>query len=119
MAKNKHQNMTISRFFCTECGNEGISIMRKEGSQREAGHLKKLFCICCGHETNHSEVQAHGSYTPDSFREEFELGRFIDGQRIPVADLLSCSKTDCCYNRDGKCWNSNHSYKCKYRGDII
>jgi hypothetical protein len=49
---------------------------------------------------------------------EFELGRFVDGKKMPVKDLMSCSKNDCKYNRHGHCWNSNYSYDCPYRPKI-
>lgn len=104
-----------SRFFCVECGNEGIPIIRTAGQQREAGHLKKLFCLYCNKETNHAEVRPYGGYELEDFREEFECGRFVNGQKIPIVDLMGCSKIDCDYNRNGKCWNSNYSYKCPYR----
>jgi len=104
-----------SRFFCTYCGNEGIPVVRTAGQQREAGHLKKLYCLHCHKETNHAEVRPYGSYTVEDFQEEFELGRFVDGNKIPVADLLSCSKIDCMYNKDGKCWNSTETYDCGHR----
>lgn len=108
-------NHTTSEFYCTICGHQGIPIARNKGRQREAGHLKKLFCLRCGQETNHAEIRPFGSYTLDNFKEEFELGRFVDGNRIPVADLMSCSKVDCKYNKNGKCWNSNYSYDCSHR----
>lgn len=113
MAKN--QAIFKSDFYCTCCGKQGIPIARKIGKQREAGHLKKLFCLNCQKETNHVEIRPFGSYQYEDFKEEYDLGRFIDGNRIPVADLMSCSKIDCTYNRHGKCWNSNYSYECPYR----
>ena len=45
MAKN--QKTMTSEFYCTKCGGRGIPIARKTGKQREAGHLKKLYCIQC------------------------------------------------------------------------
>lgn len=114
MARNKE--LSVNDFYCTECGRKGIPIVRKSGQQREPGHLKKLFCLCCNKETNHAEVRAIGStYTKMDFLEEFALGRFVDGQKIPVSELMSCSKTDCPYNKNGKCWNSNYSHDCEYR----
>lgn len=107
--------MTTSEFYCTSCGKKGIPIARKPGQQRETGHLKKLFCLYCNKEVNHVEIRPFGSYTKDNFEEEFQLGRFIDGQRIPVAELMECSKTQCDYNRHGRCWNSNYSYQCIHR----
>ena len=106
---------TQSRFFCCKCGKEGIPIQRKQCSQREPGHLKKLYCIFCQEEVNHAEVREIGGYTVDDFKLEFELGRFINGQRIPNEELISCSDTLCKYNIEGKCWNSNYSYNCGHR----
>lgn len=80
-------NISQSRFFCTKCGREGIPIIRKQGKIREAGHLKKLYCIYCGEEVNHAEVREIGGYTYEDFKEEFEAGRFIDGAREEIKDL--------------------------------
>lgn len=114
MATRK-QECTTSEFYCTYCGKRGIPIARKAGQQREPGHLKRLFCLTCQKVTNHAEIRPFGNYTLDDFNEEFELGRFVDGQKIPVAELLSCSKTSCEYNKSGKCWNANNSYNCSHR----
>ena len=115
MAKNMEG--TVSEFYCTKCGQRGIPIMRRPGQQREPGHLKKLFCLNCGEEVNHVEIRPYGGYRYEDFEEEFRLGRFVDGNRIPVANLMKCSKGDCDYNKDGRCWNSNYSYPCPHRID--
>ena len=105
--------MTQSRFFCTRCGREGLPLMRKQGQQREAGHLKKLYCIYCGKEVNHAEVREIGGYTEEDFRREFEMGRFTEeGQR---ETLLDCTNYNCPFNKNGKCWNSNRSNNCGHR----
>ena len=115
MGKNK--TFIKSEFYCTCCGKKGIPIARKPGQQREPGHLKKLFCLNCQEETNHVEIRPFGQYQYSDFKEEYDLGRFFKGMRIPVADLMQCSKTDCTYNKHGRCWNSNYSYHCEYRLD--
>ncbi len=107
--------MVVSDFYCTICGKRGIPIIRKPGKQKEAGHLKKLFCLYCQEETNHAEIRANSSYTLDDFKEEFELGRFVDGHKIPVSELMICSNTDCKYNKGKRCWNSNYSHDCGHR----
>lgn len=107
--------VTISEFYCTECGQKGIPIARKKGKQREAGHLKKIFCLTCQKETNHVEIKPFGSYTKQDFLEEYELGRFVNGKRVPVAELTGCRKRDCQYNRHGKCWNTNNSAHCPHK----
>ena len=112
MAKNKG---LISEFYCTKCGRKGIPIMRPGNKYREPGHLKKLYCIYCGEETNHCEIRPIGKYTYEDFQEEFELGRFVDGERIPTGELMRCSNFECPYNKNGRCWNSNHSFDCSHR----
>ena len=102
-------------FYCTKCGRKGIPLARKLGKQREPAHLKKLYCIYCKEEVNHAEVRPFGDYKKEDFFEEFRLGRFVDGQKIPVAELMSCTNINCLYNKDGKCWNSNNSYECLYK----
>lgn len=108
----KNQNYTTSDFFCTQCGERGIPVPRKKGDQREAGHLKKMYCLKCQKKTNHAEVRPFGSYNYEDFKEEFELGRFVDGKRIPVADLISCGNISCKCNKSGKCWNAAQKHKC-------
>ena len=112
MCKGK---MALSDFYCTECGSKGIPIMRKPGQNREAGHLKRLFCLKCKTETNHVEIRPYGTYQYSSFLEEFNLGRFFEGKRIPVSKLDGCGDRECPYNKHGHCWNSNHSYSCDKR----
>lgn len=105
-------NTSQSRFFCTQCGKEGIPIMRKNGKLREPGHLKKLYCIYCKQEVNHAEVREMGGYTEEDFKKEFEMGRFINGQREILSD---CTCDNCPFNINNKCWNSNRQYHCKHR----
>lgn len=66
-----------SQFYCTRCGNRGMKIPRT-GRQREAGHLKNLWCIHCKQETNHAEVRGWTSYEEEDFRLEFENGNFTE-----------------------------------------
>lgn len=72
-----------SDFYCVKCGNKGIPIMRKNGQQREPGHLKRLFCIYCKQEFNHAEIKPFGEYTLRHFQAEREFDNFDeDGNRI-------------------------------------
>lgn len=111
----KGKNFEISDFYCTKCGRKGIPIARINGKFREAGHLKKIWCMYCNEETNHAEIKPYGNYTVEKFREEFELGRFVNGTKEAIADLVGCSKIDCEYNRHGKCWNSDNSVQCGHK----
>lgn len=114
MPTRKKEN-TVNDFYCTKCGKRGIPLVRKAGKQKEQGHLKNLFCIYCQEETNHVELRPFGSYRLEDFLEEFELGRFVDGKRIAKMDLENCKNKECKYYKNGKCWNSNHSYDCEVR----
>lgn len=69
-------------FYCVKCGNKGIPIARKKGQEREAGHLKKLYCLKCKEETNHVECKPFSHYEYTDFLDEFENGNFTeDGLR--------------------------------------
>jgi len=72
-----------SEFYCTQCGQKGIPIVRKQGREREVGHLKKLYCLKCGIQTNHAETKSFTKYAYEDFKTEFEYGNFDkDGNRI-------------------------------------
>lgn len=109
--------VSMSDFYCTECGKRGLSCMRADSRKRKAGHLKKLWCPYCNKETNHVEVRADKSsaYTVADFYEEYNLGRFVDGVRVETKNLPFCDLLDCPCNKNGRCWNSNYSYNCSVR----
>ena len=116
MAKMKTNALSSSEFYCTKCGHKGMPIMRPKGQQREPGHLKKLYCLFCKEEVNHVEIREIGGYTYEDFLEEFNSGRFTDdGLREKTSELSTCTCATCPFNKDGKCWNSNHSNKCGHR----
>ena len=77
-------------FYCTQCGNRNFPIWRKRGTEREPGHLKKLFCLKCGTETNHVEVKEFAqNYTYSDFVNEFEYGNFdVNGKRVRTIGQL-------------------------------
>lgn len=116
MSKNK--SIAMSDFYCTCCGKKGIPIIRKMGKLKESGHLKKLYCLFCKKETNHCEIRSCGDYTYFDFQEEFRLGRFVDGNRVPLNDLLKCNKITCQYCVNKRCWNYTKSLTCNTRGEI-
>lgn len=70
-------NIHPSNFYCTQCGAKNINIYRPKGREREAGHLKKLYCFSCGKETNCIEIKPNsGKYTFEDFKIEYEYGNF-------------------------------------------
>ena len=73
----------FNEFRCSQCGSKGIPIVRRAGSCREAGHLKKLWCLKCNKETNHVECKLGTKYQLSDFQIEFEYGNFDEnGKRI-------------------------------------
>ena len=72
------QEMEFSDFYCTKCGQKAMTLPRKKGKGKEAGHLKKLYCPHCA-DTQHNcvEIKEHSQYyTLGTFRLEFENGNF-------------------------------------------
>ncbi len=108
-------NVNLSYFYCTKCGREGIPVFRKKGQLRSGGHLKNLYCIYCGEENNFVEITGKGTYTKEKFLKEFELGRYVNGKRIPIQNLTSCKNQECKYCIDGKCWNATGTVECEVR----
>ena len=76
MAKRTRNVSFDSNFYCTKCGNKGIPIARKKGAEREAGHLKKLFCLHCNQERNHVECKPFSHYDYEDFKLEMSYGNF-------------------------------------------
>ena len=83
-------NLEISDFYCTQCGTKNMPVWRKKGKLREAGHLKKLYCLHCKKETNNCEVKPLTHYDFETFKTEFEYGNFTaEGLReLPTGELL-------------------------------
>jgi hypothetical protein len=81
--RQRKQPFSISKFYCTQCGREGIPIPRKDGRNREPGHLKRLYCINCKKEHNFVEVKPFGKYSYEDFQKEFNEKNFTEeGERI-------------------------------------
>ena len=93
MANNPYE---FNEFYCVLCGNRGIPIVRKRNAAREAGHLKKLFCLTCGKETNHAECKPNSKYQYSDFLIEFNCHNFTpEGLRIkPYSELKEAIKNE-------------------------
>ena len=75
------------KFFCMNCGNEGIPIMRKEGHQHARMHRKKLYCIHCKTEVNHMECKTYADVM--DFKENFENGVYKDEAEESISFVRS------------------------------
>ena len=65
-----------SVFYCVVCGRRGIPITRRRGAERDAGHLKKIFCLQCQKEHNHVECKYFSHYDYEDFLLEKEYNNF-------------------------------------------
>lgn len=72
------KNLFNSKFYCTCCGKEGLPLIRQTGHEKEAGHLKKLYCVNCKKEWNHAETKEFSHYTYKEFLLEFNYGNFTE-----------------------------------------
>lgn len=81
--KRSRSTYIPSDFYCCICGSKNIPVYRSKGQEREAGHLKKLYCYTCEKEQNCVEIKQNtNSYTLSDFLIEFEYGNFDeDGNR--------------------------------------
>ena len=96
--------MTKSDFYCVICGNKGIPVIR-HGAQREKGHLKKLFCLCCNKETNHAEIRHFGGYTLENFYQEYNHKNFDENgnRKLSYSQFRAkLNKEGLLYNEDGE-----------------
>ena len=66
----------VSEFWCINCGNKGIPILRGRGRMREQGHRKALYCITCKTVINH--VETRNEDEAQLFREEFAEGQYAE-----------------------------------------
>ena len=74
-------------FYCINCGNKGIPLMRKQGFKHEGMHRKKLYCVHCKCEVNHIECKTYEEV--QIFKDAFERGEFKDEAEESVSYLRS------------------------------
>lgn len=80
----RRNNFQMSDFYCTSCGEKTMPVWRKSGQGREAGHLKRLYCLKCKREVNCIEIKPFSTaYTLNDFKLEYEYGNFdTEGNRV-------------------------------------
>ena len=57
LRRRRSDSYDIHRFFCINCGNEGIPLARKTSLNKAAFHRKKLYCPYCQCNVNHVECR--------------------------------------------------------------
>lgn len=80
---------SVHRFFCLNCGREGIPISRKESFQKEKFHRKKLYCPWCKTEVNH--IECKNSSDIEKFKKDFEEGLYKEEAQKSI-DFISNSR---------------------------
>lgn len=69
-------NYAEHSFYCINCGNKGIPLMRKQGFKHGKMHRKKLYCPFCKKEVNHIECKTFEEV--EEFKINFENGVYKD-----------------------------------------
>ena len=85
MAKQKAFNE--HSFYCINCGNKGIPLMRQRGFQHGKMHRKKLYCPTCRQEVNHIECKTMDDV--EEFRYNFENGVYKDEAEVSICYVRS------------------------------
>lgn len=70
------RNYAEHSFYCINCGNKGIPLMRNQGFKHQGMHRKKLYCVVCKQEVNHIECKTLDEI--EEFRINFENGVYKD-----------------------------------------
>lgn len=65
-----------SRFFCLNCGEETITLPRKQSKQRKSFHRKKLYCYHCQNTINCIECKNDEDIRV--FKEDFKNGVYAN-----------------------------------------
>lgn len=76
-------NLVTHRFFCVNCGKEGIPMPRKRGHQHGKLHRKKCFCLTCKQCINHVECKDDEDVA--EFKRAFEAGEYIEEAKESMA----------------------------------
>ena len=61
-----------NKFYCLNCGEEGIPLPRQIGRQRKSFHRKKIYCYHCHNTVNHIECKNEADIL--EFKENFKNG---------------------------------------------
>ena len=77
-------------FYCINCGNKGIPLMRKQGFKHEGMHRKKLYCVHCKCEVNHVECKTFDEV--EEFRENFAKGVYKDEAKESLSFVRSTAQ---------------------------
>lgn len=90
MAKNKYSRVDLHDFYCINCGNRGMPILRNAGHQHNSLHRKKLYCLTCKTEINH--VECRSAYDVEVFKSNYEKGAYKNEAEASLHHVGATSK---------------------------
>ena len=61
-----------NRFYCLNCGKEGLNVFRNAGHQHKSFHRKKMYCFHCKKEVN--MIECKNEFEVQEFLENFNNG---------------------------------------------
>ena len=86
MAKNSYAEHS---FYCINCGNKGIPLMRRQGFKHGKMHRKKLYCPFCKNEVNHVECKTFEEV--EEFKINFANGVYKDEAKESLSHVGTSS----------------------------
>ena len=72
----RNSKTILHNFYCINCGNKGIELMRQQSHKHSKHHRKKLYCIHCQCEVNH--VECKNERDIQEFKWNFRNGVYKD-----------------------------------------
>lgn len=78
------------RFFCVNCGKEGLPVYRSKAQQRGKLHRKRLYCIYCGQDVN--MVECYDDEDIEKFKRDFERGVYQDEAKESIVHCSGSAK---------------------------
>lgn len=79
MAKGKCSEHT---FWCINCGNPALPLMRPNAKKKEKFHRKKLYCYHCKQTVNC--IECKNDIEVEEFKQLFEAGAFKEEAEISI-----------------------------------
>lgn len=68
-------NYETHDFYCLNCGQKALPLMRERGHKHKQYHRKRLYCPYCRKDCNHIEIRSYDE--KEWFLQAFANGDFI------------------------------------------
>ena len=85
MKRRRSEKFGIHKFYCLNCGKEGIPIPRKPSDFRSTNHRKKLYCPWCKLTLNFIEIKTEEEKI--KFLEAFNNGAFKEEAALSIEEV--------------------------------